>query len=128
MAIDKKWATRPLELFRSDSIAEFDALIDEMYAPDCILHDPGMPNFGRGPEPVKQFMHSAVEQDPNMHIVVQDAITEGDTLAIRFTVYGTDAATGKPDILELMCFSRFVNGKIVEEWELGMQVPQPVEA
>jgi predicted SnoaL-like aldol condensation-catalyzing enzyme len=127
MSVDKKEAIRPLELFKSESVAEFDQLVDEMFSSDYTLHDPSMPNFGTGPGAVKQFMHSVIENTPDVHIVVQDVIAEGDKVAVRFTVYGTNKSTGKPEVTEVMCFSRYSDGKIVEEWQLGVQTPVLVE-
>jgi len=49
----KRMLMRPLEAFHSKGIAEFDRAVDEIYAPDYRLHDPGSPNFGTGPEALK---------------------------------------------------------------------------
>lgn len=119
----KKMAIRPLEVFNSQSVAEFDRLADEMFAPDYILHDPGMPNFGTGPAALKRFMHQVVENQPDVHIVVEDVIAEGDEIAIRFSVYATEPSTGKPVVTQAMSISRFSNGKFVEEWQIGVKVP-----
>jgi predicted SnoaL-like aldol condensation-catalyzing enzyme len=125
---NKKKATLPLEVFTSKTVAEFDKLADELFALDYKLHDPGMPDFGIGPEAVKRFMHAAVENTPDIHIVVQDVLADGDMVATRFTVYGTNASTGKPEVTEVMSFCRMAGGKFVEEWELGVQVPVPLKA
>jgi predicted SnoaL-like aldol condensation-catalyzing enzyme len=124
---NRRLATLPLEVFTVKTVTEFEKLADELYAPDYKLHDPGMPDFGTGPEAVKRFMHTVVENTPDVHIVVQDVLADGDMVATRFTVYGTNASTGKPEVTEVMSFCRMAGGKFVEEWQLGVQVPAPVE-
>jgi len=118
----KKMAIRPLEVFSAKTVAEFDRLADEMFAPDFVLHDPGMPDFGKGPEALKRFMHRVVERQPDVHIVVEDVIAEGDKIATRFSVYATQPSTGQPEVTQEICISRFSNGKIVEEWQLGVKM------
>jgi predicted SnoaL-like aldol condensation-catalyzing enzyme len=124
----KKKAIRPLEVFNSKGVKEFDQLADELFAPDFILHDPGMPDFGTGPAAIKRFMHRVVENQPDVHIVVDDVIAEGDRIVTRFSVYATDTSTGKPVVTQAICISRFSGEKIVEEWQLGVKIPAWVPA
>jgi predicted SnoaL-like aldol condensation-catalyzing enzyme len=125
---NKEIVTRALAVFSSKSVAEFDRAAEETYAPDYILHDPGAPNFGNGPEAVKQFMHAMIENTPDIQIVIQDVLAEDDRVAIRFTGHATNVMTGKQEVTEVMCFSRLSGGKVVEEWELGVPIPLPSSA
>ena len=119
---NKKIVICTLEAFNSKNMAEFDRLVEETTASDYILHDPGMPNFGTGPAAIKQFMHAMIENTPDIHIVVQDVLAEGDKVVTRFTVHATNTSTGKLEVTEVMVISRFSGGKIVEEWQLGVQI------
>jgi predicted SnoaL-like aldol condensation-catalyzing enzyme len=121
----KQILTRQLQAFNAQTVAEFDWLADEYCSASYVLHDPSLHDFGIGPEPVKQFMHSVVENAPDVHIVLEDLIGEGDKVAARFSVHSTKRDTGKPEITEVMGISRFAGGKIVEEWQLGVPVSQP---
>jgi predicted SnoaL-like aldol condensation-catalyzing enzyme len=119
---NKKLAICFVEPFNSKNMAEIDRLVDEIYASNYILHDPAWPDFGTGPAPVKQFLHAMVENSPDAHIVVQDVFAEGDKVVTRFSVYATNTSTGKPEVTEVMVITRFSGGKIVEEWQLGVQI------
>ena len=111
MVVGKKMAIRPLELFKSDSVAEFDQLADEVFSSDFKLHTPGMPNIGTGPAAVIRFMHAVIENTPDVHIVVHDVIADRDEVAVRFTVYGTNKVTLKLEATEVLCLSRYSGGK-----------------
>jgi len=103
----------------------FDTLVDELYAPDYVLHDPGLPDFGTGPAAVKRFMHGIVENTPDFLIEDQDMIAEGEKIATRIAFHATNLSTGKPEVSEIICISHFSGGKIVEEWELSALIPVP---
>jgi predicted SnoaL-like aldol condensation-catalyzing enzyme len=124
----KELATCMLKVFSAHRMAEFDRLVEEILAPEYTLHDPDMPDFGRGPEAVKRFMHTMVEQSPDVHIVINDVLAEGDRVATRFTVYSTNPETGTPNTIEVMCFSRIADGKVAEEWQVGVPVKNTVPA
>ena len=124
---NKKLVKMSMEAFNMRDLAEKDRLVDEIFAPDYIVHDPGWPDFGIGPEAVKHFMHAAIENSPDIHVVLQDMLAEGDKVTSRFTVHATNPSTGKPEVTEVMCISRISGGKIVEEWQLGVEITQPVE-
>jgi hypothetical protein len=60
---------------------------------------------------------------PILHIVFQDEIADEDKIATRFGVHATNTLTWKSEVTDMMCISRFSGGKIVEEWQLGVQIP-----
>ena len=111
---------RQLEAFKTGNVSVLEKLADELYAADYVLHDPDYPGLPPGPEGVKQFVRGALQNMPGVHVTIEDMVAEGDQVATRFTVHGTDASTGKPVRMVVMAISRFVNGKIAEEWELGV--------
>jgi predicted ester cyclase len=117
---------RQLKAFGPGNLSLLEQLADELYTADYTLHDPGSPDLPPGPDGVKQFVRGMVAAMPDGHITVEDLVAEGDKVASRFTVHGTDAATGKPVKLLVMSISRFAGGKIAEEWQLG--VPGEVQS
>lgn len=106
------------------------AAVDEMYATNFVLHDPGSPGV-RGPEGVKQYVTRERTAFPDIHFVVEDQIAEGDKVATRWTATGTHQrelmgipASGKFATVTGIMISRILEGKIVEGWSnwdaLGM--------
>jgi steroid delta-isomerase-like uncharacterized protein len=98
--------------------------IDELLATDAIGH--GLGEAGKnviGPEAFKPFVQRLRGAFPDMHISVDDTISEGDKIAARFTAtmthQGDDLgmpATGKHVTVSGICFTRISNGQIVEGW------------
>jgi steroid delta-isomerase-like uncharacterized protein len=65
-------------------------LVDELYSPDLIAHDPGYPETMRGFEGLKQLLAMYRETFPDLHYTVEDLLSEGDRVAFRWSVTGTD--------------------------------------
>jgi steroid delta-isomerase-like uncharacterized protein len=105
-------------------------IIDEVYAPDLVWHDPGQEI--RGSEEAKQFTAKYRSAFPDMSVTVEDEIAEGDKVVTRWTLRGTHQGeieefgppTGRHVELNGITISRIEGGKIVEEWNgydnLGM--------
>ena len=67
--------------------------IDEMMAEDVVVHGlPGGPIVGR--ESFKPFYRSFVTAVPDIHVTVEDVVTEGDKMSCRCTVRGTHTGDG----------------------------------
>jgi steroid delta-isomerase-like uncharacterized protein len=99
--------------------------IDEMFDCDGIAHglrdDKG--NEPCGPAGFKPFFESFRAAFPDMKIVVEDTVVEGDKIAARCTVRGTHAgdglglaATNMPVEFTGICIVRVRDGKIIEAW------------
>ena len=99
--------------------------IDEMFAADGVAH--GLTEEGdktmRGPEQFKPFYRAFRSAFPDLEIVVEDTIAEGDKLAARCTVRGKHqsdslgfAATGLTTDFTGITIVRIERGKIVEAW------------
>ena len=99
--------------------------IDEMFDEDGIAHglsdDPANPI--KGPTGFKPFHVLFREAFPNMEIVVEDMVAEGDKVAARCLVRGKHegdfmgrAATQSPIDFSGMTIVRIDNGKIIEAW------------
>jgi len=122
------------------------ALLDELFAPNFILHDPGRPDV-RTLEDYKRFLTESRSAFPDLHFTLEDVIAEGEQLVARWTMRGTNTgdivtpmhipATGKQVTVTGIGIGRTVEGKTVELWNvqdyLGMYqqlglipLPQPV--
>ena len=97
------------------------AVIDEVCAADCVLHDPSGPIRGR--EGLKQFIGMYLGSFPDFHITIEDIIAEGDRVVVRQTTTATHQGelmgippTGKRVTLSGIHLTRVADGKMVEEW------------
>jgi steroid delta-isomerase-like uncharacterized protein len=132
-ALARRWA----DIFNQGNLD----LVDEIYAPDCVLHDPTMPEDTRGVEGAREFYSMYRSAFPDTEITIEDQVAERDKVATRWTARGTHQGElmGVPpssNRVEVagMTISRSEGGKIVEEWNnydaLGMMqqigaVPTP---
>jgi steroid delta-isomerase-like uncharacterized protein len=97
-------------------------IVDEVYAPDLVWHEPDQEI--RGPEEAKKFIATYKTAFPDLNVTVEDAIAEGDKVSTRWTIRGTHQGeieefgppTGKQIELKGISISRIEGGKIVEEW------------
>ena len=97
------------------------AVLDELIAPNCVFHDPR--STLQGPEGIKRYVMMYRIAFPDVHFTIDDLIAEGERVVIRWTVTGTHkgelqgiAPTGKHLTVTGMAMSRFVKGKVVEDW------------
>lgn len=98
--------------------------IDEMFAEDGLAH--GLADEGgdlRGAAGFKPFFRKFRAAFPDIKVVVEETITEGDKVAARCTVRGEHksdslgfAATQRPMEITGMTIVRIRDGKIVEAW------------
>jgi steroid delta-isomerase-like uncharacterized protein len=99
--------------------------IDELFAEGGVAHGLAAEAGGalRGPEGFKPFFRQFREAFPEIEVVVEDAIAEGDKVAARCTVRGRHrgdtlgfAATEKPVEFTGVSIVRVSEGKIAEAW------------
>ena len=104
--------------------------INELVATDYIHHDVQSPDQ-KGIEAYKQFVDLYLNAFPDIHFNIEDEISDGDTVVIRWTVTGTHNGdlpslprTGKPISVTGITIARLSDGKFVESWNnwdaLGM--------
>ncbi|MFI9594535.1 nuclear transport factor 2 family protein [Nonomuraea sp. NPDC052265] len=89
----------------------------EIFAADFRSHPLGT----TGPESVSQAWRRFHEAFPEVQVVVEDVIVEGDTAAVRTSVHGVPGVPGVPGgepstMLEIF---RVRDGRIVELWGLS---------
>jgi steroid delta-isomerase-like uncharacterized protein len=100
-------------------------LVEEIYAPDFVDHDPTMPEDVRGPEGAREVYSMYRSAFPDAEVTIEDQVAEGDTVATRWTGRGTHQGDlmGVPpsgNRVEVMgvTISCIEGGKIVEEWDI----------
>jgi steroid delta-isomerase-like uncharacterized protein len=99
--------------------------IDEMFAEDGVAHGlgDGPDQDIRGASGFKPFFHSFRGAFPDLEVVVEDTVSEGDRVAARCSVrakhtghtLGFDA-THRPVEFHGICIVRLRDGQIVEAW------------
>jgi steroid delta-isomerase-like uncharacterized protein len=98
-------------------------ILEEVYAPDVVWHEPDQDL--QGYEEARQFVTMYKTAFPDLNVTIEDVIAEGDKVVTRYTVRGTHQGeteefgppTGKQMELEGITIHRIEGGKIVEEWE-----------
>ncbi len=101
------------------------AVVDEIFAPNHVMHDPHAPPGGwpNGPEGLKMLVTIFGGGFSDWAITVEDQIAEGDRVATRWAASATNTGplqgmppSGKPIQVTGVNVARFANGKIVETW------------
>jgi predicted ester cyclase len=102
-----------------------ESAVDEMFAADGIVHGLTEPDGSaiRGPESFKKLHRQFVESFPDLRVIVEDTIVEGDKIAARCRVTGSHKGRGigveptdAPVEFTGMTIVRVNDGKITEAW------------
>jgi steroid delta-isomerase-like uncharacterized protein len=117
--------------------------VEEIFAPDFVLHDPTSPEEIRGTEGMRQYVSMYRTAFPDLQQTIEDQIAEGEKVATRLTGRGTHQGeltgippTGNQVEAPGIVINRISGGKIAESWAnydaLGMMqqigaVPAPGE-
>jgi steroid delta-isomerase-like uncharacterized protein len=120
------------------------ALIDAIFAPTVVQHDPSSPLPVTNSEALKMYVSGLLTAFPDLHFTIDDLLAEGDKVLWRFTSQGTHTGplmnippTGKSATVTGMVLFRVANDKIAEVWvnfdTLGMLqsmgvIPTPEQA
>jgi steroid delta-isomerase-like uncharacterized protein len=96
--------------------------IFEMLGPDAVGHTEHGDTVGPGPF---ARLHAAfLAAFPDLSVVVDEAVAEGDHVAVRWSAAGTHrgeflgvAATGRQVRFRGMTWHRFEDGRLVEGWD-----------
>jgi len=96
--------------------------VDELIAPNFVEHNP-FPGQAPGVEGLKQAMVALRQAFPDLHVTVDEMLSDGDKVVIRTTMKGTHKgnfmnipATGKQMSVEGIDILRISNGRAVEHW------------
>ena len=114
----RRWFEEVWNKGRADAI---DEMFDEYGVAHGLSDDPSNPITG--PQGFRPFHTTFREAFPNMIIVVEDMVAEGDKVAARCSVRAKHegefigrAATQSPVEFTGIAIVRIANGKIVEAW------------
>jgi steroid delta-isomerase-like uncharacterized protein len=98
-------------------------LVDEIFDPQYVLHDPGSPQEVRGLEGTKRYVGMFRSAFPDIAHTIEDQIAEGDRVVARLRAHATHEGelmgippTGKEVTIEGISIWRIADGKIKECW------------
>jgi steroid delta-isomerase-like uncharacterized protein len=118
---NKTTMRRYLDVFEQGNID----LLDELLAPDYVNRTPATPDLPTGPEGVKGVVSMFRSAMPDLRVVVEDMIAEGDKVATRYTLEGTHEGelfgvppTGQRLSIKSMTVERVSEGQIREHWRV----------
>ncbi len=122
-ALARRWA----DIFAQGNLD----LVEEIYAPNFVGHDPAIPEDTRGVEGAREFYGMYLGAFPDAEVTIEDQLAEGDMVATRWTGRGTHQGelmgvppSGNRVEVPGITISRIEGGKVVEEWNnydaLGM--------
>jgi hypothetical protein len=101
------------DLSRAGEVAE------EMCGPQYVLHNPGLPDLGRGPAAAKAFAGHVIATYTDIRLTLEDFFGEGDRTAVRSTVRVTVIATGQRVTYPVLNIMRWDGDALAERWELA---------
>lgn len=111
MSEQNKAASRvAFEVWNSGQLERLDAFI----AHDVIHHDPYDPHGAQGLTGMKKTIKESRDTYPDLVIVIEDQLAEGNEVATRWTA--TMTRNGKKVSLKGITIDRFENDKVVEAW------------
>jgi hypothetical protein len=90
-------------------------LVDQLFAPTCFDHDPGE-RVARGASGYKQLVAGFRAAVPDLHSTVEEFVADGDKLALRLTVRGNAARTGRAVTWTGMHMFRIADGQVIDWW------------
>jgi steroid delta-isomerase-like uncharacterized protein len=100
-------------------------LVDELVGADYVNHSPGMPDQPEGPEGIKAIVKMFRTGMPDLRVVIEDVIAEGDKVVMRYRIEGTHEGelfgvppTGRRVSIESVTVERVSGGKIREHWRV----------
>src|SRR5215207_7904481 len=101
-------------------------LLDELLSPDYINHNLATPDLPTGPEGVKAVVAMFRSAMPDLKVVIEDMIAEGDKVATHYALEGTHEGelfgvppTGQRLSIKSISVERVSYGKIREHWRVS---------
>jgi len=102
------------EVWNKGRVDAIDEMLDENGIAHGLSDDPSTPIIG--PAGFKPFHTVFRDAFPNMMIVVEDAVAEGDKVAARVRLEAVHADDGRDVEMDGLVMVRIDGGRIVEEW------------
>lgn len=121
---NKAVARRFWEMYSSG--ADLDSIVNELLAPNLVVHEAGAPTPEMNVADYKQFGALYRAAFPDMHMTIEDQVAEGDRVVSRVAFRGIHTGelmgippTGKQVRTSNIVIDRIVDGKIMERWSVG---------
>ncbi len=104
------------------------AAVDDLFTSAAVTHGRTAADDIRGTDGFKQYVTPLRTAFPDLHLTIEDQIAEGDKVANRFTMHGTQKGelhlgpsstvppTGKEVTITGIVINRLDGGKIAETW------------
>lgn len=96
---------------------------NELVGPEYVIHDREIADEMRGPGLYKTLASMTREGFPDMEFTIDDAVEEGNRVALRWMMTGTHEGpmgdmepTGKRVEMPAVEINRFEDGQLVETW------------
>jgi len=103
-------------------------ILGEFYTDDFVRHsasEPDIPNL----QAYEAYLIDQHTVFPDLHLTIDELLAEEDNVAVRWTLTGTHLGrssgpmavppSGKPVKITGTTFSRFVDGKMAEQWHFA---------
>ena len=97
---------------------------DRVFAADCTMHLTGVAQPIHGVAAWKETVAGLLAAFPDLHFTIEDQLTDGDRVAIRWHATGTHGgplgpvpATGRSISLDGLIIDQLRDGMVVERWE-----------
>jgi hypothetical protein len=90
-------------------------VIDEMFAPECVLHD-GRAEY-RAPVEFKRFHDGLRSQLSDIRVDAAGSDFPGDLVRVRWSSTAKHTSTGKTLQVTGMSIVRFKDGRFIETWQ-----------
>jgi steroid delta-isomerase-like uncharacterized protein len=102
---------------------------DELVHEEYLIHDRDLAAEMQGPELYKALASGTRDVFPDMTITIEDMVTAGEKIALRWTMTGTHQgtmfgveSTGRQVELMAIEINRFNDGKLIETWTQSDQL------
>jgi steroid delta-isomerase-like uncharacterized protein len=114
------WTDNVLKMWNEANLT----VVDEVYAPELVRHDCGLPDDIVGLENIKNYLKNFFNAFPDLNITVDETIAVGNKLVQRWTLTGTNTGSmaemppsGKNVRVSGVSIVHMINGKAVEIWD-----------
>jgi len=105
------------------------ALVDDIFRADYVDRSPDMPGIPHTRDGLKQLMGVYLRAFPDVNVVVEEQLVEGERVVTRWTAYGTQTGelmdlplSGRKAVVSGIQIDRLSGGKIIESWSLFDQL------
>jgi steroid delta-isomerase-like uncharacterized protein len=112
-------------LYAAVSTGDYDA-IDQLVVPNFVEHTMVAPGMPAGREGLKDLFRMIRQAMPDMVMIPEDIVAEGDRVAIRAVMTGTQTGefmgippSGKHVEITVMDLDRIENNQFAEHWGVG---------